>query len=331
MPTDGPSMVGTNSVAVQQVARRRGPGLLTLVVGAQSGQGTRRALWGYLFITPWLLGLLFFIVGPIFASLYFSFTEYDVLSPPRWVGLKNYEYAFFGDDLFWPSLGRSFYYAGLVVPLGLIASLCLAILLNQGIRGTNVFRTLFFSPHLTPAVAMGILWLWLLNPELGPINFLFRQIGLGSYPWLTDKDTVIPTLVLMALWSVAGGNSMLIFLAGLQGVPKDLEEAAEIDGAGRLMKFRHVTLPMITPTIFFNLVLGIIGALQVFAVAFVATGGGPSYGSWFYALHIYTQAFSWMRMGYGSALAWIFLIVVLLLTILNSALSRRWVFYRGAE
>jgi multiple sugar transport system permease protein len=305
--------------------------LLAMLVGAQTVQGSRRALWGYLFISPWILGLALFIVGPMVASLYWSFTAYDILSPPYWVGLANYQYAFTGDDLFWPSLFRSFYYAALVVPLGLCASLALAMLLNQNVRGTNIFRSLFFLPHLTPAVAMGILWLWILHPQLGPVNHVFRQVGLGTFPFLQDRDTVIPTLVMMAVWSIAGGNGMLIFLAGLQGVPKDLEEAAQIDGAGAWTKFRHVTLPMITPTIFFNLVLGLIGALQVFAVAYVATSGGPSYGSWFYALHVYQHSFQHFRMGYGSALAWIFLVIVMVLTLINFGLSRRWVFYRGAS
>src|SRR5215213_2039177 len=236
-----------------------GRGMLAAIVGAQTAQGARRALWAYLFISPWVLGLALFIVGPMIVSLWWSFHAYDLLSPPYWVGLQNYEYAFTGDDLFWPSLGRSFYYAVLVVPLGMASSLALAMLLNQNVRGTNVFRTLFFLPHLTPAVAMAILWLWILHPQLGPVNHIFRQAGLGTFPFLQDKATVIPTLVMMAVWSIAGGNGMLIFLAGLQGVPKDLEEAAEIDGAGAWTKFRHVTLPMITPTIFFNLVLGLIG------------------------------------------------------------------------
>jgi len=303
--------------------------LLARIVGAETGQGTRRALWGYLFITPWLLGLLFFHAGPLIGSFYLSYTEYDILSAPRWVGLRNYQYALTGDTLFWPSLGRTFYYALAVVPLGLLAALLLALLLNQGLRGSTIFRTLFFLPHLTPAAALGILWAWLLQPEIGPINLTLRAMGLPPYPFLTDKDTVIPSMILMSVWSAAGGNAMLIFLAGLQGVPTDLLEAAEIDGAGVLTKFRHVTLPMITPTIFFNLVLGIIAALQVFTVSIVATGGGPSYGSWFYALHIYQQAFAFIRFGYGSALAWIFLAIVLVLTALNFWLSRRWVFYRG--
>jgi multiple sugar transport system permease protein len=305
------------------------PGLLATLVGATTPQGTRRALWGYVFIGPWILGLIFFVAGPILASLYLSLTKYDILSPPQFVGLQNYQYAFFQDVLFWPSLLRTFYYALVVVPVGLLGSLLLAILLNQGLKGTNLFRTLFFLPSLTPGVALSVVWLWLLQPKLGPVNVAMAKIGLGNYPWLTDSSTVIPSLIVIGLWATMGGGTMLIFLAGLQGVPKELEEAARVDGAGVLMRFRHVTIPMITPTIFFNLVLGVIAALQVFTVAFVATQGGPDYGSWFFALDIYQFAFQYLQLGYGAALAWIFLVVVLLITLLNFAFSRKWVFYRG--
>jgi multiple sugar transport system permease protein len=332
MPPGGTTLSGgsRSGGGITLAGGQRRP-LLATMVGASSAQTARKSLWGYLFITPWLLGLLLFVAGPILYSLYLSFTEYDILSDPKFVGFQNYSYALTGDSLFWSSLIRTFYYAVAVVPLGLLASLALALLLNIGLKGTTVYRTLFFLPHLTPAVAMGILWLWLLHPTLGPVNAALGSIGLGGYPWLTDKVTVIPSIILMAIWSIAGGNQMLIFLAGLQGVPRELAEAAEIDGAGTWAKFRNVTLPMITPTLFFNLVLGVIGALQVFTVAFVATSGGPSYGSWFFALHIYQQAFGNMRLGYASALAWILVLVVLLLTMINFAMSRKWVFYRGAS
>jgi multiple sugar transport system permease protein len=308
---------------------RATPGILATVVGGKTRQEAQRALWGYIFIAPWLVGLLVFVAGPIIASLYLSLTTYDILSPPRWVGLANFHRVFFEDPLFWPSMGRTLYYAIVVVPVGLIGSLLLATLLNQRLRGTNLFRTFFFLPSLTPGVALSVLWLWLMHPQLGLANQFLRTLGLAPFPWLTDSNTVIPSIILIQLLTTMGGGAMLIFLAGLQGVPKELEEAATVDGAGRWTKFRHVTLPMITPTLFFNLVLGIIGALQVFTVAFVATTGGPDYGSWFIALHIYQQAFSYLRLGYGATLAWVFLVVVLLLTLINFAFSRRWVFYRG--
>lgn len=316
--------------SVATVSLRRRPSLLARMVGSRSPQGTRKALWGYIFISPWLLGLLFFIGGPIVASLYLSFTKYDILSAPQFVGFQNYQYAFSQDVLFWPSLGRTFYYAVVAVPLGLVGSLALAMLLNQRLKGTNFFRTCFFLPSLTPSVALSVLWLWLLQPKLGLVNSLLSNIGLGGYPWLTDSHTVIPSFILIALWGGMGGGTMLIFLAGLQGVPTELEDAARVDGAGAWSKFRNVTLPIITPTLFFNLVLGIIGALQVFTVAFVATDGGPDYGSWFFALQIYQQSFRYLQLGYGAALAWIFLFIIMILTGINFALSRKWVFYRGA-
>ncbi|NJN83475.1 MAG: sugar ABC transporter permease [Caldilineaceae bacterium] len=288
-----------------------------------------QAKWGYIFLLPWILGLLIFILGPILASAFFSFTDYEIISPPRFVGLSNYTKAFTDDILFWPSMGRTFVYALLVVPLGLIGSLFLAILLNQGLAGSNLFRTLFFLPSLTPAVALALLWTWLFHPGVGPINVALSWFGITGPGWLTSKEWALPALIIISLWAAIGGNSMLIFLAGLQGVPQEYYEAAEIDGAGAWARFRAVTLPLITPTLFFNLILGIIGALKVFTLAFVATLGGPSYATWFYALHIYRQAFEYFRMGYGSALAWIFVIVLLIFTFVQLRLSNRWVYYAG--
>lgn len=303
----------------------------TWLVGAETKFQAKDAVQGYIFALPWILGLIIFIAGPMLASLYFSFTEYSVLDTPTWVGLENYQKAFFDDDLFYTSMWRTFYYAILVVPITLVGSLLLALLLNQQLFGRNFYRTLFFIPHLTPEVAMAVIWLWLLNPHLGPFNFVLQSIGLPEFPFLTDRDTVIPSLALIAFWAGVGGNRMLIFLAGLQGVPNDLYEAADIDGASVWSKFRHVTLPMISPTMLFNLILGIIGAMKVFNIAFVATRGGPAYGSWFFALHIYQQAFEFYRLGYGSALAWIFAVVLIVFTLVNLRLSNRWVFYQGGE
>ena len=306
-------------------------GFFTWLVGAETKFQAKDAVQGYLFALPWILGLIIFIAGPMLASLYFSFTEYSVLDTPTWVGLENYQKAFFEDDLFYTSMWRTFYYAILVVPITLVGSLFLALLLNQQLFGRNVYRTLFFIPHLTPEVAMAVIWLWLLDPHLGPFNFVLQSVGLPEFTFLTDRDTVIPSLALIAFWAGVGGNRMLIFLAGLQGVPNDLYEAADIDGASLWSKFRHVTLPMISPTMLFNLILGIIGAMKVFNIAFVATRGGPAYGSWFFALHIYQQAFEFYRLGYGSALAWIFAVVLIVFTLVNLRLSNRWVFYQGGS
>lgn len=299
------------------------------LLGLKSPRAANEAKWGYIFLLPWALGLIIFILGPILASAYFSLTEYAIIKPPRFVGMENYVTAFAKDDLFWSSLQRTFAYALVVVPVGLIGSLSLALLLNQGIKGTNLFRTLFFLPSLTPAVALALLWGWLLHPTVGPINVALRWAGVAGPGWLTDKDWALTALIIISLWATVGGNSMLIFLAGLQGVPRELYEAAAIDGAGAWARFRAVTLPLITPTLFFNLVLGIIGALKVFTLAFVATLGGPSYSTWFYALHIYRQAFEYFRMGYGAALAWIFVIILLIFTLIQFRLSDRWVYYGG--
>jgi multiple sugar transport system permease protein len=321
-------MAGSGSLA-QAVDTRSRRGLLARIVGAESDLAVHRAVWGYAFLSPWAVGLIIFFLGPIFASAYYGFTEYDVLSPPRFIGLANYAKAFSGDELFWPSLGRTFRYSIVVVPVGVVGSLILALLLNQKVKGTNLFRTFFFLPSLTPAVALALLWKWLFHPVLGPINLFLGLFGIQGPAWLSSKDWALPALVVVSLWGGIGGGRMMIFLAGLQGVPQELYEAADIDGAGSWRKFWSVTLPMISPTLFFNLVLGVIGALQVFTLAYVATLGGPSYATWFYALHIYRQSFEYFRMGYGSALAWIFVVILLVFTYLQISLSRRWVYYAG--
>ncbi len=308
---------------------RRSPGLVGWLVGAKSPLERNQALWGYLFLLPWLVGLIVFLVGPILASAYYSLHEYDILSPAKYIGLDNYVRAFTGDNKFWPSLARTLYFSISVVPLRLLGSLGLAILLNQAFKGTSFFRTLYFLPSLTPTVALAILWVWIFHPQFGPVNSALASFGITGPGWLSSKQWALPSLVLISLWSGVGGNTMLIFLAGLQGVPKELIEASQLDGAGAWARFRHVTLPMISPTMLFNLILGIIGALQVFTLAFVATNGGPSYATWFFALHIYKQAFEYFYMGYASALAWIFVIILVTFTFIQMRLSRSWVFYAG--
>lgn len=307
----------------------RGVSLLARVVGASTPLQAKKALWGYLFLLPWILGLLIFWIGPILTSFYLSFTAYDVITDPRWVGLENYQQAFFKDDLFWPSLARTFQFSLVFVPLALTGSLALALLLNRGMAGTNVYRTLFFMPHLIPTVALALLWTWLFHPTVGPINAVFSAVNLPGPGWLQSKEWALPSVILISLWANWGGNAMMIFLAGLQGVPQELIDAAQIDGAGTWSKFRHITMPMISPTILFNLILGIIGSLQVFSLAFIATKGGPAFATWFFALHIYRNAFEYFKMGYASSLAWIFVVVLLIFTYIQLNLSRRWVYYGG--
>jgi len=300
------------------------------MVGAESPFQTRKALWGYVFALPWLLGLIIFWGGPILASFYFGFTEYAVIGAPRFIGLDNYVRAFTNDDLFWSSLARTFTFALAFVPAAVGGALILAIMLNQRLKGNNIYRTIFFVPHLIPAVALAVVWTFLLDPRLGPINQFLRNLGVENPPaWLASRDSALYSVTMINVWAAMGGNTMLIFLAGLQGVPQELYEAADMDGANGLVKFRHVTLPLISPTIFFNVVLAVIGALKVFTTAWVATGGGPSYATWFFALHIYNQAFQYFRLGYGSALAWVLVAILLFFTFIQVRYSRRWVHYEG--
>jgi len=290
----------------------------------------RENFYGYLFLTPWLLGFFCLFLGPGLASLYFSFTKYDVLTPPQFIGAANYIKGFTDDELFWPSLWRTFYFAGLSVPLSVLGSMFLAILLNMKLKGVSFYRTLFFMPSLVPLVAAVVLWKWLLNTDFGLVNQALHAIGVSDPPgWFSDRRWAIPSLISLRLWAGIGGTQMIIFLAGLQGIPESLYDAASIDGAGAWQRVRHVTIPLLTPTIFFNTVLGIIGALQTFAAAFVATEGGPGFATWFFSLHIWKNAFDYWNMGYASALAWFFALIIILLTVVQMFLSKRWVFYYG--
>ena len=291
----------------------------------------REALQGWLWASPWILGFFLFTFLPMVASLYLSFTTYTIGNwPADWVGLANFKRALSGaDDLFWSSLRRTFQYALLLVPLGLSGSLLAAVALNQGLKGTTVFRTFFFLPSLTPIVASAVVWAWLYNPNWGLLNYLLAQIGIQGPRWLADPATALPSLILVALWAAVGGNTMIIFLAGLQGVPKEMYEAAEIDGAGTIQRFFSITVPMISPTLFFNLVIGVIAALKVFATPLVMANGGPNYATWTFILHLYQNAFQNYDMGYASALAWVFMAIVVTLTAVNVRLSNRWVYYES--
>jgi multiple sugar transport system permease protein len=308
----------------------RSVGVMGKMVGARTVYQTRQAMLGYLFALPWILGLIIFWGGPILVSFYFSFTEYAVIGSPRFIGLENFVTAFTNDDLFWPSLGRTFNFTFLFVPTAIAGAMLLAVLLNQKLKGTNIYRTIFFVPHLIPAVALAVLWIYLLQPQLGPINYFLRQLGVQEPPgWLAERDWALFSVTMINVWAYMGGNAMLIFLAGLQGVPKELYEASDIDGANFWDKFWNVTLPMISPMVLFNVVLVIIASLKVFTTAWVATKGGPSYATWFFALHIYQQAFQYFRLGYGSALAWMLAVLLIVFTLLQLWLSRRWVHYEG--
>jgi ABC-type sugar transport systems, permease components len=290
----------------------------------------REALEGYLWISPWIIGFTVFTLGPMLVSLYLSFTSYKIGANPTWIGLENYVEAFTRDKLFWPSLGRTLAYAVVLVALGVSLSLLAAILLNN-IRGKSFFRALFYLPSLTPTVALAVIWAWLLQPEYGLVNFVLSWFGIQGPGWFTSRTWVIPGIILVSLWASIGGGRMIIFLAGLQGVPQEMYEAAEIDGAGQIAQFFHITIPLISPTILFNAIISIIGSFSVFSLAYIATEGGPNYGSWFYMLHLYHNAFSYFQMGYASALAWILFVIMMSLTLFQMWLSKRWVHYEYSE
>jgi len=290
----------------------------------------REALWAYAFIFPWIAGFLIFTLGPMLASLYFSLTDYNIINPPIWVGLKNYHRALFVDPLFWHSLQRTLYFASLALPLGLLFGFFLAVLLNQDIPGVNLWRTIYFLPSVISGVAVALLWLRLFNPRMGIINPFLRSLGVANPPgWLQDPAWAIPALVIISLWGV--GGTMIIYLAGLQGIPTTLYEAAKIDGANNVQRFFHVTLPLMTPVIFYNLVIGLIGAFQYFTEVYVATSGagGPVRSTLVYNLYLYQNAFKFFEMGYASAMAWILFVLVLLVTLLVFKSSPMWVFYEG--
>lgn len=278
----------------------------------------------YFFISPWLIGFILFTGGPIIASLYFSLTNYTVVSSPTFIGLDNYK-NLFKDPLFYKSLYNTAYYALFFIPLGILIAFSLAILLNQKVRGLAVYRTIYYLPSIVPAVANAILWIWLLNPQWGLINTGLRLIGIQGPGWLTSEQWAKPGIILMSLWGI--GSWIIIYLAGLQGVPEQLYEAAEIDGASKLQSFFYITVPLMTPTIFFTLVTGLIGAFQVFTQAYIMTNGGPVNSTLFYALYLFRNAFNYLKMGYASSMAWILFLIILSLTILQFTLAKRWVFY----
>jgi len=306
------------SVTAPSVAQRRRPRLT---------QRRREELMAYLLISPWIIGFLVFMLGPMLASLGLSFFETNMFSS-SFVGLDNFELVFSTDltrSLFWKSLYNTAYYAVLSIPLTIGVGFIIALLLNQKIRGQSVYRVLYYLPSIIPSIAASMVWLYLFQADYGIVNWVLGLFGVDGPRWLLDTKTAKLVFVIMSVWG-AGGN-MLVFLAGLQGIPTELYEAATIDGAGPWRRFTHVTLPMISPTLFFVLVTSIIGSFQVFGSVYVMTGGGPANSTLMYVLHLYLVAFRQYRLGYASALAWIFFIILLALTLLVFRSSRAWVYY----
>ena len=291
-------------------------------------QGEKRNLWiGLAFISPWLVGFLAFTLFPVCASIYFSFCDYDVLTNPVWVGTLNYR-DMFTDSVFWKSLYNTFYFAAFALPLGMVIALLVAVLLNQEVKGRSVFRAIFFLPSLIPIVASSMVWLWILNGNFGILNHALEWFHIRGPQWLADEKWTKPALILMALWGC--GNGVVIYLAALQDVPRSLYESAEIDGANAWVKFRHITVPMISPVLYFNLIMGIIGSLQVFANAYIMLGGGgPNRSALFYTVYLYQNAFDYRQMGYASAMAWVLFLIILFLTWVATRTTRKLIFYGG--
>jgi multiple sugar transport system permease protein len=285
------------------------------------------AKFGYLFIAPWVVGFLCLTLGPMLTSLYLSFHKFN-LATMDFVGTENYRRLFFEDPLFWKSLWVTIRYAIFSVPLGIMASLGIALLLNTQIKGIPIFRTFFYLPSLVPAVASAVLWGWIFNAENGILNLVLRTFGFGVPQWLQDEKWTLPAFILMSLWG-AGGGRMVIFLAGLQGISPTYYEAAKIDGAGVFQQFRHITMPLLSPVMFFNVILGVIGSFQVFTQAYVMTNGGPNNASLFYALYLFRNAFEYFKLGKASAMAWVLFAILLALTAVQFRVSKRWVHYES--
>lgn len=287
----------------------------------------REEIEGFLCISPWLIGFLVFLAFPILFSFYLSFTTYDYVSAPKFTALANYRRALRQDPLFWHSLAVTFKFAALALPLDLVFSFSVALLLNLKGRGMNVYRTIYYLPAILPLVAVSILWIWIFNPQYGILNWSLSLLGIQGPAWLYDPDWALFALVIMSLWG--SGRAVIIYLAGLQNINPELYDAARADGAGVMASFRHITVPMMTPVIFFNLIMGVIGAFQVFVQAFIMTEGGPARATYFYMLYLYNNAFQFFKAGYASALAWLLFVIILFFTLLILRSSSAWVYYEG--
>ena len=287
---------------------------------------------GYLFASPWLIGIIVLGAFPIIASFFISFTSYNMASAPEWVGLKNYVILFTNDDVFWKSLYNTIYHVIIAIPLGLIAGIILALLLNNKIRGMSIYRTLFYLPCVVSIVAMSLLWMWLFQPQFGIVNEvlspLYKLFNMDPILWHQSASTSKITLILMGLWTA--GGSMVIYLAQMQDIPKSLYESAEVDGANWIQKTFSITLPLMTPSIFFNFIMGIIGGFQVFTIAYIMTNGGPAQSTYYYAYYMFDKMMSDQAMGMASAMAWILLVIVLIVTMFALRLNKK-VVYLGEE
>jgi len=289
-----------------------------------------QAMLGYLFVSPWVLGFLLFGLYPIIMSLYYSLCQYDVLRIPQFIGLGNYRELLFKDPYFWKSTWNTVYYTFLRTPLVIFGSLMLAVLVNNAVKGIRFFRTIYFIPSIITGVVLSSIWLWMLNPQYGLINTTLAFFGIQGPLWLQSPEWSKPSIIIMSLWSIGGGR-MLVFLAALQGIPQQMYEVVDLDGGGWWNKFRHVTIPMVSPVIFLWTVLEIIFSFQVFTEAYVMTKGGPLNSTMFYNLYLYYKAFDDFSMGYASALAWLLLLFILIVTLIQFRVGRKLVYYEGEK
>jgi multiple sugar transport system permease protein len=295
---------------------------------ALSPQRRAEARAFYLSILPWLIGFLVFLAWPMLRSLYLSFTNYRLLTPPRFTGLNNLE-RLAHDELFWKSLKVTLIFVVGHVPIHTSIALIIAMVLAQKLRGVNFWRTIFFLPSVISTVAMAVMWSFVFNQDYGLLNTILAWFGIDGPGWLTSQKWALPSVIIMSWW-VFGGQ-MVIYLAGLKAIPQVLYEAAEMDGAGPLAKFRYVTLPMLSPAIFFNVIMNIIGAFQVFDIAYVLTGGDPNNATLTYMLYLYRNAFEFTNMGYASMQAWVLFLIILALTLVVVRVSSRWVYYEAGD
>jgi len=289
----------------------------------------REALEGYIRISPWIIGFLLFTMGPVLASFYFSFTQWSITRSPEWIGLHNYIHMLSGDPLFWQALKVTGYFVLLSLPLKLVVGLLLSLLLNLKIRGMNFYRTIFYIPAVISGVAVSLMWMWLLQPDTGVVNSLLSLIGIEGPKWFWDPTWALPSVALMSVWSV--GGSAIIYLAGLQNIPPSLYEAAEMDGANLWKRFWKITIPLLTPTLFFQLIVEMIESFKVFTQAFVITKGGPLKATYFYLYYFYEEAFQNFNMGYASALALVLMIIIMVATFILNYTSKHWVYYAADE
>lgn len=290
----------------------------------------REMITGYLFVSPWLIGFVIFGLYPMVMSVYYSLCQYDVLRVPQFIGMQNYKELLADDPYFWKSIWNTLFFTVLRIPLSILGSLFLAVLVNNALRGIRLFRTIYFIPSIVTGVVLSVLWMWMFNPQYGLINSFLAVLGLDGPLWLQSPGWSKPSLVLMGLWSIGGGR-MLVFLAALQGIPNQLYEAVDLDGGGWWSKFRHVTIPMISPVLFLWTVLEVIFSFQIFTEAYVMTKGGPLDSTLFYNLYLYFKAFDDFQMGYASALAWLLLVLTLIITVLQFKIGQKWVYYEGEQ